>query len=624
MTSESSHPSRTSAVLAAADAGGTALLLASIAFFANRTMAYDDSRLFGRPAVAYAAYLAAAIVVLLLFLTLYFTTGRARIAARVIAYGSVIFAAGAVATRFRIHPVSMSADDRARFAARLAAHRVTDGSGDDSAATMPSEWPLPSNVEISVDRPATGPVRVLARVVGGSRVCEIPLGRPVDPNGHMANQPVCRINTGADARRRFYRPREVAWTSPGVASAVTTEAWPQYRRDPQRSATVASADSGRLWYATLQAGARATASVVGGVVLIGTHGAGTLEAFSLSTGAARWRVWLPSWVHQDVVSDGRMAVVGFGDNRGSIDGRAPAGVAAYDLASGRAQWTKFERSSVMTSPVINDGAIVYVTAAGVLRKRRLADGALIGGTRLPGGMPMAPPVLRNDTLISSLDQNQVCASSFATMARIWCVRVPDMSYFGHSSASIVGDTIYVSGGVPAPAGGISRAFGRLVLSEAVTPVAQSIAALDMRTGTLLWRTSGFAFRRASDGHISGTATANDRFVVISLPLADRLVAFDRGTSTLRWSIDGGGARGPVLLGGDNLYLVSRDGNLRVHRALDGQLLCSIALPRHYDRGGPTLAGGSVLLASIEGDIVAVPKRQVDACDSAAVRAVFPP
>jgi hypothetical protein len=111
--------------------------------------------------------------------------------------------------------------------------------------------------------------------------------------------------------------------------------------------------------------------------------------------------------------------------------------------------------------------------------------------------------------------------------------------------------------------------------------------------------------------------------VISLPLADRLVAFDRGTSTIRWSIDGGGSRGPVLLSGDNGYVVSHDGNLRVHRARDGQLLCSIALPRHYDRGGPTLAGGSLLLASLEGDIVALPRRQVDACDAAAIRAVFP-
>lgn len=109
---------------------------------------------------------------------------------------------------------------------------------------------------------------------------------------------------------------------------------------------------------------RSSAIAVGDMVLIGSHGTGTLTAIDAPTGATRWVARVPNWIHQDPVTDGAIVVVSFGDNDASFQGRAPSGVAAFVLATGERLWTRFDESSVMTSAVMPDSTIVYATAIG--------------------------------------------------------------------------------------------------------------------------------------------------------------------------------------------------------------------------------------------------------------------
>ncbi len=56
----------------------------------------------------------------------------------------------------------------------------------------------------------------------------------------------------------------------------------------------------------------------------------------------------------------------------------------------------------MTSPVVRDSFIVYGTAAGVIKKRSITTGAMLGETRLPGRVIMGPPASAGDTIVFSL------------------------------------------------------------------------------------------------------------------------------------------------------------------------------------------------------------------------------
>jgi outer membrane protein assembly factor BamB len=269
-------------------------------------------------------------------------------------------------------------------------------------------------------------------------------------------------------------------------------------------------------------------------VLIGTHGVGSLESFALATGRAEWRVRAPNWIHQDAVSDGRIVVVGFGDNRGSAYGSAASGVAAFELATGKSTWTKFEKTAVMTSPVIVGGDLVYGTGAGVIRRRRLSDGLLRESERFRGGVSMAPPLARHDTIVWPLDDDRVCVNTTSSLRPLWCTKVPGYTHFGHAAASLAGDTVIVSGRIPndVPLAGtvLNRFLGRLNGGAR----GQGVVALDLRTGAVRWKSQRFPFVREADGHISGTAAVADSLVVITLPISDPSLP----CAAVRWASPG--------------------------------------------------------------------------------------
>src|SRR5207249_5853879 len=181
----------------------------------------------------------------------------------------------------------------------------------------------------------------------------------------------------------------------------------------------------------------------------------------------------------------------------AFTGRAPGGVAAYELSTGRSLWTRFDESSVMTSPVIRDSAILYVTAAGVLRRRELSTGKLVGELTLPGGASMAPPAARGETLVATLELNRVCALRISTLSVLWCRTDPRFLNVGHAAPTIVGDEVLVSGLVPLDRGWMRqlarihpRLAARMVWSAVMSgfdvTAGQMFAALDLRDGHVRW------------------------------------------------------------------------------------------------------------------------------------------
>jgi outer membrane protein assembly factor BamB len=362
------------------------------------------------------------------------------------------------------------------------------------------------------------------------------------------------------------------------------------------------------------------------LVLVGGHGTGALTALSIGDGEERWRTRVPNWIHQDPVSDGRYVVVGFGDNEGSFHGEAPSGVAAYELASGRHLWTRFDETSVMTSAVVVGNTILYATAGGVTRKRSLTDGRLIQEVQLPGGAIMAPLAVTGDTVVATLDRNVVCALRLATLARLWCRRFPHLRMLGHAAPAVAAGRVFVSGLTTTFAmtmRDISQLDGeartdllrRLVLPPHDDDISgQTFFALDLASGKTVWHASLFPMRREVSGHIAGTAALERGSGVMVLPAADRVVAFDADNGEVRWSFPAHESRGPPLLVDGHVVVAGSDGVIEVRDLSTGVLTCALRRRVGWDRAGPVQAGNLVVFANLKGGIEAIPVSALLRCN----------
>jgi outer membrane protein assembly factor BamB len=442
--------------------------------------------------------------------------------------------------------------------------------------------------------------------------------------------PQCEVTDTSRPDLAFHAAeRSPAVTIPPAAPAPV-EGWRQHRHDDARSGAVQAppADSapGHLWRATLPTPIRASASVVEGHVLVGGHATGLVTSLDEDTGALEWQVRVPNWVHQEPVSDGRTVLVGFGDNRRSFVGRAPSGVAALDLETGARRWTAFDESSVMTSPIVVDTTLVYVTAAGVLKVRSLASGALLHSDTLPGGSIMGPPVAHGDTVVTTLDIDMVCAHEVPTARKLWCRELPWLRMVGHASASIADGAVFLSGVATARTISVSDLDdirpGLLpyLLRSVLFPdywelvhAGQVYLSLDLATGEVRWRGPLFAMRRVVEGHTAGTPVIADGVGVVVLPIADALVAFDLESGEPLWSSSAHQARGPALVVGSVVVLAGRDGVLEVRGLRDGQLRCSLQRPVGWDRAGPAAGRTSAIIADLRGTVESVPFADLLAC-----------
>jgi outer membrane protein assembly factor BamB len=622
------------------------ILVFAAAVLLWRTHAHGENQFFGDLRVAYIAFSLIGICgLMLLFFYRRIPIGPLGHAVRACAYvGGIVLGAG-VLSRVLKEPVPtpnpaiwtpdaapftrISADDRVRWALRIALHRMTAGDRDNLPLTVPADWPFPKDVEIATVVRSAHIGQVTARIVGTQRICAMSTARAGEASPPVHFHPTCADASVADSSLHFYRPQRGALPRVDPRPADHGSSWPQYRLDAGNTATIGGGSGGVAWSANLRGAARSTPSVADDIVLIGGHGTGSLEAFSLATGALRWWAYLPNWVHQDVVSDGSIAAVGFGDNEAGLRGASPSGVAAYDLGSGRLLWTAFERNSVMTSPVIVGNEVSYITEAGLLQIRDLRDGRLRRTLLLPGNATMAPPAVRRDTLIVSLDANHICVVDLSRAAQLWCTTIRRGLMFGHSAPSLIGKTVVVSGRVRVETdrmpllSELRRLLLRLLDLHSSEPDAgQQVFGLDLADGSVLWRSDVFRPRPHENGQISGTAVADGARLLVTLPIADKLVALDRSTGRLLWSVDGGGSRGPVLVNSGLVYRTTRDGRLQSLRSSDGHLLCSVQLPQHFDRAGPILAAGSLIVASLEARLTSIPKRFVDSCDAGRIQGEF--
>lgn len=523
---------------------------------------------------------------------------------------------------------SLAPRDAAEWGLRVAMHAA--GEQTDTLPDIPVNWRFPHQVQLAIGTAASGESEFWSRAGTGANAvaCHAVVSGSSKATSKQLT-PSCMRADSAPATLVFSTTHRSGPDSGRVSSDSALSPWPQHRFNARRHASVASPDGGPAahpWMTATHTEVRASSSVVGDMVLVGGHNTGLMAALDVTTGAVRWISRVPNWVHQAPVSDGRIGVVGFGDNERSFWGRAPSGVGGFDVRTGRRLWTRFDESSVMTSPVIIDSSLIYASAAGVLRKRRLATGELLAERELPGGLVMGPPLLVGDTVVVGLEPDHVCAVLAGDLRTLWCHTFAGQQMLGHASPSVDGGIVIASGISTAitptlrdflalPIGLQLRGIGAILFPRYWKEFwpGQLFSGLELATGRVVWTSPLFRERREITGHSAGTATTQHGLGVIILPLADTLVVFDTRSGAVRWSSGALSARGTPQIIDDAVIVAGRAGVIEVRKLEDGTLVCSIKRRVGYDRAGPIEVGGKAIFVNLDGEVEAIPAAQLTSC-----------
>lgn len=407
-------------------------------------------------------------------------------------------------------------------------------------------------------------------------------------------------------------------------ASASSASWPQERADAARTGTVAGSAAGQRWHTRTGGSMRAAAAAADSLVVAGAHGTGWLGALDIRTGRIVWETRAPNWIHQNPVIGSGLVVVGLGDKdrlmAGDPVGLGLGGVAAYDLRTGALVWLARSAGAVMTAPVLWNWSVISVDGAGFLEGRDLRTGALSWRKRMPGYAVMASPALRNDTVFVALAHRHLCAFAAADGATIWCLEADrKFRIGGDPTPSVIGGAVYWS--VSHERTGVENIFGRdapsyvrdKLLGRSRHRSTQWLIAVDAATGRERWKVEiggGFDPR----GNMAGTALAYAQTIVLTAPLARRIVALDTASGKVIWSVvPDAFTRGAVTIA-DTLVITSDAGrHVHVLDARDGRELCRGILPDASDRSGPTVAGGQAVFTGLAGSVTAIPLSRLTRC-----------
>ncbi len=188
-----------------------------------------------------------------------------------------------------------------------------------------------------------------------------------------------------------YRTRGPVISSPVIVSNTVV-----FGSMDGRLYAVSVEDGSLLWQTEAGPGIQGAAAVTGNLVLYGDD-AGTMRAVRLSDGAVVWeREGGGGIVAAPVIRDG-VAVFGL---MGPSALRPPKldYLVAVNAETGEQLWALHEAYSVLSSPVIGEERVFFVTVEGyvsktVARAARLSDGELVWERRVAGVVDSSPALL---------------------------------------------------------------------------------------------------------------------------------------------------------------------------------------------------------------------------------------
>jgi outer membrane protein assembly factor BamB len=284
---------------------------------------------------------------------------------------------------------------------------------------------------------------------------------------------------------------------------------------------------------------------------------GTVSAFSLSGGSALWRASLaPTPEATQTASFSASSLFSLGGSDGGAYGGGIAAdsgtifaasgygaVVALEPASGKRLWEKNLGAPVRASPTAAGGRVFIVTTEGRFFCLSATDGA-----------------------------------------ELWSVRgLPQQASLTLNVSPAVEDDIVV---VPYPTG--------------------DLVALKIADGTAVWSENLARSRTTSQlASMSDAARpAIDGGIVFAVGHGGRMVATLAKSGERLWSLNVPGTQTPWVAG-ENVFVVDTSGELMAITRRDGKIRWTAKLPGATTWSGPTLAGGTLWLASNTGQLVGV-------------------
>ncbi len=295
---------------------------------------------------------------------------------------------------------------------------------------------------------------------------------------------------------------------------------------------------------------------------------------------------------QPVIADGRVHVMD-----------ADAAVGAFDAATGAPLWRVGlaregdDGDGVRGGGIaVADGRIFATTGFGDVVALSAEDGAEAWRSAL-GAPVRAAPTVRDGRVFVATIADELIALDAASGRELWV----------HAGLSEVARLL----GAAAPAAGAGVVVAPYSSGE--------VAALRVENGRAVWTESLAGSRRASAvaalAHVRGWPVI-DRGVVYAVGHGNRMLAVDLRTGSRLWAAAFGGVQGPWVAG-DFLYVMTGDAALVCLARGEGRVRWVRQLPRYRDEEdlegpivwtGPVLAGGRLIVAGSEGEILALSPR----------------
>lgn len=329
-----------------------------------------------------------------------------------------------------------------------------------------------------------------------------------------------------------------------------------------------------------------------------------LIALDPKTGGVRWRARGDDVMMSSPIVASGMVFVGsgtdrrLGDEPGATAWGRPGGNHWYGFRAddGRLVWSHATVGEAMPSAAFTDGALVFATGDNLATAVEAATGKVRWRTKLPGVPTMASAMVDNGKvfLVTTSGRSarydpvrsHTTALDVRTGATLWSAP------FGNADCTptIAQGRVFVEDSSESAKG--SR--------EAVG--SNDVAALDERTGKLVWRYRGsLGFFTAVGSNERAVTGMYDRGVLYqSLPTLSAMVAFRAKDGRVLWSRrTSGPVKMSAVVRGDDLYFGDSSGVFYRIDARTGSVRAAIPFDRPYTTSPPIVLGQSILVADTD-------------------------
>jgi outer membrane protein assembly factor BamB len=290
-----------------------------------------------------------------------------------------------------------------------------------------------------------------------------------------------------------------------------------------------------------------------------------------------------------VVKDGRIYVIDAGQKVSAFDVTNGRRVWDVQLKAANPQWDEF---SVGGGLGIADDRLIVASGFGYVAALKLEDGSEIWRRRTDTPMSSSPSILGTRAFLTSTN-NDFFAIDTENGEVVWNDQaISETARVLSSPSPAANQDILVVGYSSGELIAYLPANGRRLWADTLT-------------------SSGRYTPLSVINDIAGKPAIQDG-IVYAASHSGILTAIDARTGARIWSRSFGSRQGPVI-GGDYLFVVGTGGKVAALNKIDGKIVWTRDLPEFKDNNrenrivwtGPLLADGRLIVASSEGDVVAL-------------------